>query len=173
MTWVTLLTTWWFIREPGWSMSSARGGQFILSNAESWNIFSAVFILLKPRQASLSSIRRQRRSWIWLRCDESVLETSRRKKYANEAFAKRHLWKKCWTERYANQAELICKTIDTSSDPCETKGQACEVGARSPTELEFLLFERGHEQKNMLAAINRKRPEDYRDRLSKTKGDAT
>ena len=93
-------------------MSSARGGQFILSNAASWSVFSAAFLLVKPRRASFSSIYRQRRTWTWLRYDKSVQETSRRKKNGHEAFIERHLGKKCWTEGYANPAEVICKTIE-------------------------------------------------------------
>ena len=111
-TWVKLLTTWSFCSEPRYGMSSARGGQFILLNAASWRIFSAVFRLVQPRRASVSSIRRQRRTWTWLWYDESVQDTSRRKKYGHEVFTERHLWSKCSTERYSNPAELICKTIE-------------------------------------------------------------
>ena len=93
-------------------MFSARGGQFILSNAAMWSIFSAAFSLIKPRRTAFSSIRRQRRTWTWLRYGESVQETSRRKKYDHEAFTERHLWKQCSTELYSNSVELICKTIE-------------------------------------------------------------
>ena len=111
-TWATLLTTWSFCSEPGYSMSSTRGSQFVLSNAASRSIFSALFRLAKPRRASFSSIRRQRRTWAWLWYDESVQATSRRKKYGHEVFTECHLWSKYSTDRYSNPAELICKTIE-------------------------------------------------------------
>ena len=136
-TWVTLLTTWSFHREPGWSICSARGGQFILSNAAGWNIFSAVFLLVKPRWASFSSIRRQSRTWTWLRYVESVQETSRRTKYGHEAFTERHVWKQCWTERYSNSAELICKTIEYVIRILRKNGKAWIVGARSRPNSNF------------------------------------
>ena len=79
-TLVTLLTTFSFRREPEWSMSSAWRGQLMLSNAASWSTFSVASSVVKPRRASSSSIHRQRRTWTWLRYDESGQNTSRSEK---------------------------------------------------------------------------------------------
>ena len=147
-------------------MSSARGGQFILSNTASWSISSAVFLLIKPRQTSLSSIRRQRRTWTWIRYDESVQDTSRKKKYGNKASAKRHLWKNCWTERHANPAELICKTIEYVITTLRNKREGVQTGAFSPTD----------SVKNNIICWRQTTESgltDHKGRLSTTKDDAT
>ena len=113
-------------------MPSARRGQFILSNAASWSIFSAVSFLVKPRQATLSSIHRQRRTWTWLRYDESEQNTSRRKKYGHEAFTERHLGKECSTQRYSNPAKFICKTIQHVIKILRNNGQGVEIRCTQP-----------------------------------------
>ena len=118
---------------------SARRGQFILSNAATWSIFSAVFLLIKPRRAVFSSIRRQRRTWTCLGYDESVQETSRRKKYGYEDFMERHLWNKCSTERHSNPAGLICKTIEHVIRNLRNNGQGvrshCTQAERPPISI--------------------------------------
>ena len=119
-------------------MSSARGGQFILSNAASWSSFSAVFLHTKPRRASFLSIRRQSWTWTWLRYDDSVQGKSRREKYGHEAFVERHLWKKCWAECYSNPAEVICKTIEHVIRTTWNNGQGVRSPGTQPDQLQSL-----------------------------------
>ena len=171
-TWVTLLTTWSLCSEPGYSMSSVWGGQFILSNAASRSIFSAVFRLVKPRRASLSSIRRQRRTWAWLWYDESVQETSKRKKHGHEVFTERHLWSKCSTERYSNPAELICKTIEHVIRTLRHNRQGVESRGTHPERPQISIVWPPSTTKKMLAANKGKRPKRYNEPPIKTKANA-
>ena len=97
------------------------------SNAASWSILSAVFLLVKPRRASLSPIQCQGRTWTWLRYDESGQETPRMKKYDHKAFTDRHLWHKCSTECYSNPGELICKTIEHVIRTLLSNGQGVQT----------------------------------------------
>ena len=99
----------------------------MLSNAAGWSIFSAVFFLVKPCRASLSSIHRQSRTLTWLRYDESRQDTSRTKKYDREDFIKRHLARN-WTP---NPAELICKTIEHVIRTLRHNGPRCEKSVHS------------------------------------------
>ena len=144
----------------------------MLSNAASWSIFAAVFLLLKPRQASFSSIRRQRRTCTWLWYDDSIQETSRRKKYGHEDFIKRHLGKQCSTKCYSNPAELICKTIEYVIRILRNNGRGVQNWGIQPDEFKFILFDCGQQQKNILVADNENGLKDKTERSPNTKGDA-
>ena len=49
--------------------------------------------------------------------------------------------------------------------------EACKLEALSPTELQFLLFDRGQKQENNLAANNTKGLRDKTNRCPNTKAD--